>query len=114
MIPNFVLGFLAVVGLAAISVFLLFLFETIRDRRRIARVKREMLRRFAERPKGRILKVGTIVKDILGGEHPWGFEIDCEGRVPTAYLGPNGEFLVAGYTKDELLEMARRPSEFEP
>lgn len=72
------------------------------------------LRRFEARRRGKIVKVGHIVIDPLGREQPWDFHIDGENEVPALAQGPRGELLFAGYTREELLEIARRPEEFQP
>ena len=110
---NALLWIFAALGATAVAIVLLFLVSTWRDRRRHRRAYEEALKRFEARPRGRVLKIGTIVRDELGREHPWGFAVDCEGKVPAMSVGIHGELLIAGYAKEELLEMAKRRAEFE-
>lgn len=110
---NAIVWIFAALGATAVAVFLVFLIRTWRDRRRRRRIYEEALRRFEARPRGRVLKIGTVVVDALGREHPWGFELDCEGNVPGQSVGIHGEILIAGYTTGELVEMAKRRAEFD-
>jgi len=103
----------ATLGATVVAIVLAFGFHTWRDRRRHRRAYAAALKRFEARPRGRVVKIGTIVVDQLGREHPWGFEVDCEGRVPGMSIGLHGEILIAGYAKEELVEMAKRRAEFE-
>jgi hypothetical protein len=107
-------GLFAAFGFLAFAIVVVFFVRTWRDRRERSKIYAEALARFEAREKAKIVKVGKIVLDPLGREHPWGFELDCLGRVPARSIGIHGEILIAGYTREELLEIARRPSEFEP
>jgi hypothetical protein len=108
------LGAFAMLGVVFAMLLLGFGAHTALERRKRKRAYAEALARFEARERGKIVKVGTIVRDCLGREHPWGFELDCRGRVPAMAIGPHGKTLMAGYTREELLEIAKRPSEFEP
>lgn len=70
---------------------------------------------FATREKGEVMKVGHLHRLSDGRVVPWGFEIDCHGRVPAfCYLfdGERNVALWGGWSEAELREMATRPSEF--
>lgn len=64
-------------------------------------------------PKAIVRKCGKIIpisetESILDGWH-----FDCRNEVAPFSLNDEGEPLMAGYTLDELREMAARPAEFE-
>lgn len=110
---NAIVWIFATLGATAVAVVLVFFVHTWRDRRRRRLAYEEALRRFEARPRGRVLRIGTVVVDALGREHPWGFELDCEGKVPGQSIGLHGEILIGGYTTGELVEMAKRRAEFD-
>lgn len=58
------------------------------------------------KPKATILKVGTVDRNVIRG---WSF--DCNGNVPFIEI-INDHFLLAGYSIQELSEIASRPSEW--
>lgn len=88
----------------------------IKTRAEIQRHKEKARERFEARPRGRVVKIGTIVRDRTGRELPAGFALDCEHRVPSGalmYDGENVRMLMAGYTAEELVEIARNPKEWQ-
>ncbi len=71
--------------------------------------------RFALRLKGKIIKVGTVSHAPdgtlqIGGD----WEIDCQNNpfIPAFSHGPDGECCHAGWTHEELAEIAKRGKEF--
>lgn len=90
--------------------------DHLKIRAEIRRNKAKARERFLARPKGRIVKVGRIIHDEHGRELPWEFTIDCMGRIPDVQLmydGENVRTLMAGWTAEELVEIARNPKEWE-
>lgn len=112
-VAGVILGVFAMLGFLAVGSFLVFYVHGWSERRSRRQTYEDALRRFEARPRGKVLKIGTMIRDELGHEHPWQFSFDCQGRVPAVAQGIHGEILLAGYTFAELSEMARRRSEFE-
>ena len=109
-----VLGCLAMVGAVATAFFLLFLGHGILERRKARKEYLAALARFEKRPRATILAVGGVVVDALGREHAMNCTLDCRGEVPAQSIGIHGEILVGGYTREELVEIAKRWKEFQP
>lgn len=107
------LGFFCLVGVAATGAFAVFFVEAASERRKREAWARAELERFARRPKARIVSIGTVVRDGVGGEYPYGFTLDCENRVPPFGRGPDGQCLCGNWTNAELVEIAKRRKEFE-
>lgn len=86
----------------------------VRDKRRADKKFRQF---WANRPKAQITQVGHLVRDPQGRLRPQGFRLNgAIGNtvVPEWMRGPDGELAWGGYTEDELVEMVRRRSEFQP
>lgn len=83
-------------------------------RRIIFQHQRHALR--PDRPRMRIARIGQVVGDPVCGYATEGFVFAQDPEHPAPgiqYLG-DGQLLVGGYTRDELLEIAVRRAEFEP
>lgn len=64
------------------------------------------------RPRGRMVEVGTVTR-IDGNWHIDGFKIDCSNGTVHHQLDPfTGELVIGGYTREELLEISQRKSEW--
>ena len=91
---------IATVGLAVVGV----LATRKEERRRKA---------FEARPRARIGRVGSVVLLPDGRRAISNWEFDCLNRIPPFDLR-EGVVLYAGYTVDELEEIAARRAEWEP
>ena len=78
------------------------------------KMHRYLTKRWEHRTKGRIMTIGRAVKDPDGREHAEDFRIMLPDRKqPFVIIGPKGEVALAGWTNEELLEIAKRRKEFE-
>ena len=103
---------LAAVGLLA-GLAVCFLLHRGRRMRRAQQIHLQHARQaFANRPKAQITKVGALVRLPNGLNALDGWSFHLTQPVPPCSRGPDGEWLLYGYTTRELEEIARQPEEF--
>ena len=81
-------------------------------RRRQAKAHAAAVAAWKSRPRAEIVRIGYVAKQ---GNRlvARGFHLDGHGQVEMLQVGPNGETAFAGWTPEELVEIALRRAEFE-